>query len=387
MPPLSAAFVLAVATALVAGWWESPRIGFAGVDPIDAATKAGFWRQQLLTCVVAAGLISLASGLVARAVGRRAGIVVEPRLWRVSSRPTPLLGSFPIIAGIVIGVVVGAPDALGSRKLIGGAVGVVAMATVGLIDDLRGLTPRTRLLATAVAAELAWVMGLRAAAFSDGMAGDVANALLTMLWFVGVTHAFNVIDNMDGASAGVAMASSLSIAALAAVTSQGVVVVVSVAVAASCLGYLAHNAFPARLYMGDSGALALGFTVAALGLMLTPPVARPLGFALPVLAVSIPIFDTVLVTISRKRNRRRVALGGTDHLSHRLYGAGVGVRAVPFFLFCAQLMLGGAGLIIASVSRTAGWAVLVMVGCVGVMGLMLLLRLPEWKPQPAAQKR
>jgi UDP-GlcNAc:undecaprenyl-phosphate GlcNAc-1-phosphate transferase len=202
-----------------------------------------------------------------------------------------------------------------------------------------------------------------------------------MLWFVGVTHAFNVFDNMDGASAGVALASSLSIAALAAITSQGVVVIVGIAVAGGCLGYLVHNFFPARLYMGDSGALALGFGIAALGLMLEPPVDRPLGFSLPVLAVAVPIFDTAMVTISRMQGRRRVAIGGTDHMTHRLHNAGFGVRAVAPFLFLAQLTLGGMAVVVASVPRAAGWATVVLTGCAGLMTLLLFLRLPEWQPE------
>lgn len=383
--PLGGGLALAVVAALVAGRWESPRIGFVGKDPVDFSS-GGFWRQSVASVVVAA-MVSLALGLIARAVGHRAGIVVMPRLWRVAPRPTPLLGSFAIIAGIVIGVLVGAPQALGSRKLMGAAIGVVAMAALGLTDDLRGLTPRTRVLWTIFAAQLAWMMGLRAAAFPGGAAGDVANALLTMLWFVGITHAFNVIDNMDGASAGVAMASSLSIAALAAATNQGVLVVVALGIAASCVGYLVHNVFPARLYMGDSGALALGFAVAALGLMLVPPVGRPIGFALPVLAATIPIFDTALVTVSRIRKKKRVALGGTDHLTHRLLVAGLHVRAIPLFLFGAQLLLGGAAFVIGSVAATTGWAVLVLIGCLGTAALVLLLRVPEWKPQPAIQVR
>jgi UDP-GlcNAc:undecaprenyl-phosphate GlcNAc-1-phosphate transferase len=227
-------------------------------------------------------------------------------------------------------------------------------------------------------------MGLRAEVFPEGAPGDIANALLTMLWFVGVTHAFNMLDNMDGAAAGVALASSLSIAALAAVTNQGVLVVLALAVAGGCLGYLAHNVFPARLYMGDSGALAVGFAVATLGLMLEPPTKRPLGFALPVLAAAVPIFDTTLVTVSRLRSRKRVALGGTDHLTHRLHVAGLGVRAVALFLICAQLVLGGMGIVIGSVPRLTGWALLGILGCLGVMALLLFLRRPEWKPSAAS---
>lgn len=378
--PLAVALGLAVGGALATGWKPWSVLAKSGVDPIDALTLGGYWRSRIVVASVAAVLVSLSFGLIARWLGHRRGIVAVPRLWRVDSQPTPLLGSLAIFAGITAGVVIGAPNGLDSRKLLAGAIGMLAMGGVGFYDDIKGLLPRTRLLSTAVVAEVAWMMGIHARVFSDGPLGDVANALLTMLWFVGVTHAFNVFDNMDGASAGVALASSLSIAALAAVTNQGVVVVVALAVAGGCLGYLAHNFFPARLYMGDSGALALGFGVAALGLMLEPPVERPLGFALPVLAVAVPIFDTAMVTISRLQGRRRIAIGGTDHMTHRLHTAGFGVRAVAPFLFLAQLTLGGMAIVIASIPRAAGYATVVLIGCAGLMTLLLFLRLPEWQP-------
>lgn len=380
--PLAIALSLAIGGAIASGWEPAREFaGRTGIDPIDALSFGGYWESRLVAGSVAAVVASLMFGLVARRVGHRVGIVAVPRLWRLHARPTPILGSMAIFAGMSAGVLVGAPHGLGSRKLAAAVVGAIAMGTLGFLDDLKGLTPRTRLLATAVVTEIAWVLGLRAEAFPTGALGDVANSLLTMVWFVGVTHAFNVFDNMDGASAGVALASSLSIAALAAVTNQGVVVVVGLAIAGGCLGYLAHNFFPARLYMGDSGALMLGFAVAALGLMLEPPVARPLGFALPVLAVGVPIFDTAMVTISRMQGRRRVAIGGTDHMTHRLHNAGFGVRAVVPFLFLAQLTLGGMAIVVASVPRAAGWATVVLTGCAGLMTLLLFLRLPEWRPE------
>ncbi len=378
--PLAVALAFTIAISVASGLWRAWRPLVAGPDPVDIITFGPYWKHYLIPATLAAILASLAFGLAARAAGHRIGIVTVPRLWQVHSRPTPLLGSLALFAGMTAGVLVGARGALGSGKLVGAAVGVVGMGAVGFVDDLRGLTPRTRLFATAAVAEVAWMLGLRADVFADGAAGTVANALLTMLWFVVVTHAFNVFDNMDGASAGVALASSLTIAALGAVSNQGVLVILALAVAGGCLGYLAHNFFPARLYMGDSGALALGFGVAALGLMLEPPVKRPLGFALPVLAVAVPLFDTALVTISRMRGRQRVAIGGTDHMTHRLHTAGFGVRAVAPFLFVAQATLGGMALVIASVPRVTGWAILVLVGCAGVMTLMLFLRLPEWRP-------
>lgn len=378
--PLVLALGIAVAVAAAAAVLAARAPG--GPDPVEVVNLGRHWRSRLAVAVPLALVASLVVGVAVRRVGTRAGIVTMPRLWRVEAAPTPLLGVLAILSGVGVGFAVGAPAGLASRTVLVAGAGVVVMAVVGFLDDIRTLTPRTRVLWTAVVAEAAWLAGLRADVFGSGAVGDAADALLTMLWFVGVTHAFNVFDNMDGASAGVAVASSLSIAALAWVTNQGVLVVLALALAAGCLGYLAHNVFPARLYMGDSGALSLGFAVAALGLMLKPPVDRPLGFALPVLAAGVPIFDTVLVTISRKRNRRRVAIGGTDHITHRLHVAGIAVRTVAPVLLAAQIALGGVALLIALAPRPAAWAVLAVTAVTGAVALPLLLRLPEWTEGP-----
>jgi hypothetical protein len=161
---------------------------------------------------------------------------------------------------------------------------------------------------------------------------------------------------------------------------QYLVAAAAAAVAGACLGYLVHNFPPARLFMGDMGALALGFALAALALGLTPHQRVPLSAAVPVLALGVPIFDTTLVTISRLRAGRSPLVGGTDHLSHRLLARGFSLRVALAVLVGGQLALGVLAFVVAVAPRTVGWALVGLVAVASALALRFFLRLPEWTP-------
>jgi UDP-GlcNAc:undecaprenyl-phosphate GlcNAc-1-phosphate transferase len=200
-----------------------------------------------------------------------------------------------------------------------------------------------------------------------------------------VTHALNVLDHIDGATAGVGAVSAATIAAVAAVGGQFVVAAAAAAVAGACLGYLVHNFPPARLFMGDMGALALGFALAALALGLKPHQHVPLSAFVPVLALGVPIFDTTVVTISRIRAGRSPLVGGTDHVSHRLRARGLSLRGVVGVLVGAQLVLGVVAYAVAVAPRAVGWSLVGVTAVVAVAGVVFFLGQPEWTP-PAEEE-
>ena len=151
---------------------------------------------------------------------------------------------------------------------------------------------------------------------------------VTVLWVVAVTNAVNIIDNMDGLAVTVTTASTLGIATIAAINGDYLVASFALAVAGASLGFLRYNFPPASIFLGDAGSMLLGFFVAALTLKLDLPV----GAAAPrvlstILLAGVPLFDLTLVMVARTREGRRVHVGGTDHLSHRLATAGASKRA------------------------------------------------------------
>jgi hypothetical protein len=161
---------------------------------------------------------------------------------------------------------------------------------------------------------------------------------------------------------------------------QYVVAVAAAALTGASLGFLWHSAHPARLYMGDMGALGLGFALAALTLALQPNSGPPLSMAIPVVALGVPIFDTVVVTISRIRSGSSPAVGGTDHISHRLMARGMSVRQAAAFLWGAQAVLAALAVVLARANSRMGWVLVALFVVAGVVALRAFLRMAPWKP-------
>lgn len=324
-------------------------------------------------------LAALLVGAVCRPIARRLGFVSAPRLLRAHSTPTPKFGGLAVLAGFAGGAIAAGGVRLGAVGLVG-AVGVLVISLVGLIDDIVGLGGGVRVVWAALAGGAAWLLGLRAIVFPGDGVADVANAVLTVLWFVAVFIGVNWLDNLDGVTGGVGAASAGAFAVAAVLSGQFVVAVAAAAVAGSCLGYLVHNVAPARLFMGDMGASGLGFALAALGLALTPGAQQPLSIAVAVIAIGVPLFDMVLVVVSRIIAGNSPAVGGTDHAAHRLLARGLSVRGAAAFLWLSQVVLGVVAVVVSRSRPLLGWTLVGLVGAGGLTALVMFLRMAPWKP-------
>ncbi len=252
------------------------------------------------------------------------GFVDRPGGHKSHDRPVPYLGGLALIVGVLAGMVAG-PRV--ENHAIAIAVGAGILGTVGLIDDHRSVEPTTRLLLQLTTASLAVLLGLRVS-----VTGILAiDAAITLVWIVGITNAFNLLDNMDGLAAGVAAVVGIGVLGAAILGGQTATAVAAAALVGACLGFLAYNRRPASIFMGDTGSLFLGFVIATLTIEVDPSLAPPASFVIPVLLLGLPVLDTATVTLGRLRRRRSVFRGGKDHLSHRLValrispGAAVGV--------------------------------------------------------------
>ncbi len=343
--------------------------------------RAGRVPVSLPLRAVAGGfLIALIVGALCRPLARRVGLIDVPRVRRVHTRATPKLGGLAIVSGIVGGVMIAGGVQLGALGLAA-AVSMVVVSIVGLADDITGLGAPARLLWAAGAGAIAWLLGLRAEVIPHtSTAGALLDPVFTVLWFVAITFALNFLDNLDGLTAGVGAASGITIAAAAALGGQFVVAVAAAALAGACLGYLFHNIHPARLFMGDMGALPIGFGLAALSLGLRPKVHAPLSMAVPIIALGVPIFDTTLIVISRIRAGQSPAIGGTDHTSHRLLARGLTPRQAAGALWVVQLVLGAFAVVISRSNTAVGGALTALVVVTGLASLWVFLHLDAWKP-------
>ena len=241
--------------------------------------------------------------------------------------PIPRLGGLAVVIAFVVSVLL-ALSLLGRWNQVALAASVLVpalgMAFVGFLDDKRSLAPYPRLAMQAGLAGLAFLMGSRIQVF-----GNVwIDGLLFVLWALILINGINLLDNSDGLAATTVMVSSVGATIVAAMSGQILISLMGAALAGVSLGFLFHNWFPARVYMGDAGAYFLGFMLAVLTVRLRPEGSLPVeGVLIAILLALLPILDTTFVVVSRLRRGVHPFTAGRDHLSHRLQARGLSVPA------------------------------------------------------------
>ena len=289
----------------------------------------------------------------------------------------PYLGGIAIIGAFAAAVLVVSilqPPHSGQGELLLVLVASLLMAMVGLVDDLKHVSPLWRVVAEIAAAVLVWSLG-------SGVTVTTVEALnlgLTILWFVGITNAFNLLDNMDGLAAGLAAISSLTIFAIAATNGQFLIAALAVGLAGCAAGFLRYNFHPARIYMGDGGALFIGFLVAYLGIKLRLEGDRVVSALVPVLACSMAVFDTTLVTISRLATGRSPFQGGRDHVSHRLVRLGLPVPVAVGTIYMGAVGIGVLTYVMSDIDPISAWIIAGMIGATLAVGGGFLLTVPVY---------
>jgi len=331
--------------------------------------------MPMLLPFVAALALSLGATPVVRWLARRHGFLVPPKSDRWHRHPTALLGGVAVFVATIAAVsLAGWQGRPPSVPLLTLAVASVAVFGIGLVDDVLTLSPAAKLALQIGAASVAVWGGV-----GLGWTGSLTlDALLSIFWLIGVTNAFNLLDNMDGACAGVGSIAAGVVAAIAITSAQGSPgqAVFAAALCGALLGFLVYNFHPASIFLGDSGSLFIGFLLAGLTVMAERPLPDGVPVVLvvlPVLVVAVPIFDTTLVTVSRKLSGRPASRGGTDHTAHRLVRLGFSETKAVAFLYGVSLTSGIAAVGLARGS--AGWEILVFgLGVALVLLAVTLLR-------------
>lgn len=285
--------------------------------------------------IAAALLVPLAIRLALRT-----GFLDLPAGYKGHMRATPYLGGLAVVSAAAIPMFVfGAATSRYAALLIWALV----LFVVGTVDDKRNLNPLSRLAIEVIAGFALWHYGLGWGIFGN----DLANIAVTILWVVGLVNAFNLMDNMDGASSSVVAVSAAGTGLLAIIGGDVALGVIVLAVAGACCGFLPYNlGQPSRIFLGDGGSMPLGLVVA--GAVMAAPADGHLqwsGILAVVPLVGLPILDTTLVVFSRRRAGRAILSGGRDHLTHRLRAVLGSARLVSLALATAQ-----AGLCLAAVA-------------------------------------
>ena len=349
----------------------------------------------VMSCVLAVALTA-----VARRVALRWRVLDHPGERKMQREPVPLLGgaaiwlTFYTMIGANLIALAMAPrlglswleeevlSFLGSDvklKLLGIGIGGLIIFTLGLIDDVVALRPEGKLIGQIVAALVLVLCGIRLDLFiPDVLAGNgwvaLVTGLATVVWVVLMTNSMNLLDNMDGLCAGISLIAALSFFLCVFPHQEYFLCVLLLVFAGSAAGFLFHNFNPARIYMGDAGAMFCGYvlaTVAVLGTFYTSETPSRVAVAAPLLALSVPIFDTASVIIIRWHRGESIMKGDKRHFSHRLLKAGMTQRQAVGFIY---LVAAVAGLGAALLPKVGGVGTLIILAqAAGLFCLIVLL--------------
>lgn len=331
--------------------------------------------RYLLAFLAGVGITVVVTPLAGRLAGRL-GALDHPGERKIHTSPVPYLGGLAIILGFCLAVAAGAflsTRDLFPRDLLPILVGGVVLGMVGLADDLWGLPAWPRILVEIAVAAFVWWVGVRISIFGE----PGIDALITVFWIVGITNAFNLLDNMDGLAAGVGAIAAFFFFLPAAVNGQFLVASLAAALAGCALGFVWHNFHPAKIFMGDAGALFLGFLLSILGIKIRFPENEiEATLWVPVLIVGLAIFDTCLVVVSRLRDGRPVFEAARDHASHRLASLGLSIRQSVLVLYLAAACMGYVGFAVSLSPPEPAWMLIGLLGALALLSGVLLLRVP-----------
>ncbi len=300
----------------------------------------------------------------------RLGVVDKPNQRKIHQDHKPLMGGLAIYGALVVSLLLFSPPQH-LRELGAILAGASLLAVVGLLDDRYNLGIRIRLVAMIVAS-----LGLVAAGISIQLFKSAwIDVPLTILWVLTVTNAANFMDNMDGLTAGFTTIAAGFFVVIA--FSQGLTLVTSLAaaLAGSAVGFLIYNFNPSSIFMGDMGALVLGFILAVLGIKLkfgTQPL--NVTWMIPILVLALPLFDITLVVVTRLLEGRSPAQAGKDHTSHRLMSIGFSQRQTIFILYGTCVVFGSLGVLVGAAPPD----IALRIGIAGLCFLVMLFLLMMW---------
>jgi UDP-GlcNAc:undecaprenyl-phosphate GlcNAc-1-phosphate transferase len=361
---------------------ESPAA--STLSPAGAITnRRGLMAAGLLAFGIAL-FASLTLTVPVRALALRVGMVDLPGPRKVHAQPIPLLGGLAMWGAIMLAVLF-AFDGPARAQSIGIVTGATLVAAVGFLDDKGWLHHQIKLfVAMPLAAGILLASGIHAQVFETfvaGSAGYALDAVLTIFWVVGITASFSILDHMDGLCAGVAAMSSIFFAMIAYLNGQTLVTTLAAAVLGGATGFLRWNFKPAKIFMGDGGAMFLGFLMATLGLKLRLEHANSIsGWLVPILILGATIFDTTLITISRsRRGLIPFTTPGKDHTAHRLANLW-DQRGAVLAMYSLGGVTGGAALLVSYLSAAGALTVAAIAVVLTLSGVALLERTP-YEPQ------
>ncbi len=291
-----------------------------------------------------------------REAAHKFGFVAKPKTDRWHKRPTAMLGGVAIYLATIAIYLIFVPKTSESLIILaGGSV----LFLVGLVDDILQVKPYQKLIGQLIGVAIIIGFGL----VLPWTNSDILNIAITCFWLIGITNAINLLDNMDGLSAGIAAIAAISLAAGFNASGQTIELIFLSAFIGALVGFLVFNFNPASIFMGDCGSMFVGFVLAG-SVLMTDVGGRSRGIvsilAVPALILFVPIFDTTFVTVLRKLWGRKASQGGRDHTSHRLVALGLSERNAVLLLYGMAILAGAISLFVRELEPTQSIALILL---------------------------
>lgn len=284
---------------------------------------------------------------------------------RVHTEPVPLLGGLAIYFAFVVTIL--AFTEL-DRQMMGFLFGGTFIMICGLVDDLRPLKPKVKLLLQTIGACIVVFFGIKIKFVTNPF--DSINGMsdigwlsipATIFWIVGITNAFNLIDGLDGLAAGIASISCITLFIVSYINGRTMAVMLTATLAGCTLGFLPYNFNPAKVFMGDTGAQFLGFILAVISIHGAIKSAAAIVIMVPILTLGLPIYDTLTSMVRRMINKKPVMQGDRGHLHHRLLDMGLTQKQAVLIMYIISALLGVSAIFVMELSPMKGFVVIIIV--------------------------
>lgn len=307
---------------------------------------------RLLIIIGVAFIISFATTPIVKAFAQKVGAMDVPgEERRVHDHPIPRMGGLAIFFGFLLSVLLFVPISLPLQGILLGCVIIVA---TGAIDDIISINAWVKLFMQILAAVVAVLHGVEINVLANPALWSSQEYLIlgalsipiTILWIVGITNSVNLIDGLDGLAVGVSTISSLTMLVIALVVSDNSVALVLAALVGACVGFMPYNLNPAKIFMGDTGSLLLGYVLATMSILGLFKFATIVSFAVPLLAIAVPLFDTVFAFTRRILKGQSPMQADRGHFHHRLIDMGLSQKQAVAVLYSISAILGLAAVLI-----------------------------------------
>lgn len=311
------------------------------------------------------------------------GAVDQPNARKVHSRIMPRLGGVAIYMAFVLMVL--ATQTL-TKQTIGLLLGATIIVGLGIVDDVREVTPKVKLLLQFVAATILICFGIEVEFITNPFGGIIQlgwfSIPVTLLWIIGVTNAVNLVDGLDGLAAGIAGIAAGTLGVVAWMQGKHIEAGLALILMGSIFGFLRYNFYPAKIFMGDSGSMFLGFTLSALSIMGLAKSAAVISLFIPILVLGVPIMDTLFAIIRRYINKQPIFQADKDHLHHRLLASGLSHPQTVMAIYVINVTLASSAVLLTVLTTTQSVFILVAVSVLVLVGANKLGVLGRKKVQP-----